>query len=227
MNDDRTIAQALSLTRVLKLPRQKLSTFGVTNIDYYMLSVTDETHTRLRRGKVISRRPEILRIADIKELFEGFGDNQDNMAEEMFRHIGRNPRILNYRFKNEPVSSETITESFPEVYRRIRKEVERKDLDLTSILKGDDQNWQISVMKLIVDITMRSAGENIAELEQHGMFSDQKGVPENIYNRIEYLFSKAEQDRTRISELGDMLNKYKLFEEYEDRFFTLMNRKGK
>ena len=52
---------------------------------------------------------------------------------------------------------------------------------------------------------------------------DQNGVPPKVYEEIEDLFVKVAESKARINELGDLLTRYGLFSEYEERFFSLMN----
>ncbi|MFC2060947.1 hypothetical protein ACFLUV_00375 [Elusimicrobiota bacterium] len=220
MNEKRLYENAMKMTEILKMPVQNIATFGPTNIEYYFLSEVDDG-TRVREGRVLSQRPEIIRPASIAELFEGFGENTPELAEEIFNRMKRNPRILNYKFSNIPGSTSRYTDPFYEVFKRIQGDIEKNERNLASVVKGNDDTWQISMMKFIVDMTLRSAGENMSDLEDKGLFPDEYGVPEYIRNKIKYLFKEAKKDKTRVSELGKLLNDNGLFKEYEDRFFKL------
>lgn len=220
MNENNTFEYALKRTQILKMPNQNISTFGPTNIEYYILSKFNKG-TRIRNGKVISSRPEIIKPYEIAELFEGFGENSPEFAEEIFRRIGNNPRILNYKFKNMPGTTSESSASINEVFIKIKNDVEKNGKNLSTIIKGFENTWQISIMKFIVDMTLKSAGDNISDMEQRGLFPDEHGVPEYVRNKIEYLFKQAQKNDTKINELGKSLNEYNLFKEYEDRFFKL------
>jgi len=220
MNKKDKIKNALRRTYILKMPKSCLSTFGITNIEYYVLSSLSDG-TRIREGRVISNKPQIVNPFELDGLFEGFGEYGERYAEEFLEIIGENTKILNYRFKNIPGSSSRMSESLAEVITKVRNEINEKEKNLAAIIKGDDETWNISIMKFIVEMTLRSAGENIAELEEHGLFPDRSGVPKYVKNRIEYLFEKAKTNKAAVEELGNLLNKYKLFSQYEDRFFRL------
>jgi hypothetical protein len=224
MNEKKDIFEhALKNTRILKMPKQNLSTFGTTNIDYYILSRLDSA-TRIREGRVMSRRPQIIKPPEMSgELFEGFGEYSE-YAEELFKVFGNNPRILNYTFKNTPKSMTDSNGTFGEVFRTIEQDLVKKGRELSAIIDSTEKGWQISIMKFIVEMTLKSAGENITELEQKGMFPDESGIPGYARNRIEHLFRQSRKDRSRINELGRELNRYGLFKEYEDRFFRLMEK---
>ncbi len=221
MDKREIIKIALENTKILKMPKQKLSTFGTTNMNYFLLSRLDDS-TRVREGKVISRKPEIISPAEISELFEGFDDYGREYAKELFEYSGSSPRMLNYRFKNIQEKTSESTSGLYDVYKKIKEDIEKGGNGLTAVIKGDESTWQISIMKFIIDMTVKSSGGNISDLEERGMFPDETGIPQNIRNKIDYLFEEARKDRSRIDELGTLLNKHNLFREYEDRFFKLL-----
>jgi hypothetical protein len=224
MNEKKDIFEyALKNTRILKMPRQNLATFGTTNIDYYMLSNLDGA-TRIREGKVISSRPQIIKPEPVTGLFEGFGEYSE-YAEELFELFDKNSKILNYQFKNQSGTMSDSSKSLDDVFKSISRDIQKKEKSLSAVIEGKESTWQISIMKFIVDMTLKSAGENITDLEERGMFPDEKGIPRYIRNRIEYLFREARKDRLKINQLGKLLNQYSLFKEYEDRFFKLLEKK--
>jgi hypothetical protein len=212
--------KAIRNTEILKMPKCKISTFGTTNIDYYILSSSDDK-TRIRDGKVISRRPEIIRPAQISELFEGFEDFAEKYGEELFEAFGKDIKILNYKFKNQPNSTTESSSTISEVYEKLKEQLGESRHNMSAIIRADEATWQISIMKFIVEITLKSAGGNIMDFEERSMFADERGIPQNIRNKIDYLFEKAKSDSMKREELGKLLTDYKLFKEYEDRFFGL------
>ncbi|MFH1415585.1 MAG: hypothetical protein ABIH89_05820 [Elusimicrobiota bacterium] len=226
MEKDEIFSKAIMNTAIMKMPNRKIATFGTTNMDYYLLSTRGEM-IKIREGKVVSRRPEILGPVQIADLFEGFGDFAEKYPEELFEAFGKNIKILNYRFNNESGIVTEAKSTIMEVYEKINSELKKKQNNLAAIISGNDDTWQISVMKFIIDMTMKSAAENISELEEHGLFEDGGDIPGNIRNKIEYLFIKAKNDKMARSELGNMLNKHNLFNEYEDRFFRLFGQTRK
>ena len=223
MNKWDIIEYALRNTHILKMPKQMLSTFGTTNIDYYLLSEL-EAGIKVREGKVISERPKIIKPFEIADLFEGFDDIVDNYGKEIFEIFGKNIKMLNYHFKNQLKETIRTSLSMKEVFNKIEAHISKKGSNLTAIIKGVESTWQISIMKFIVDITAKSAGQNISDLEEKGMFPDEDGIPAYIKNKIEYLFKEAGIDTSRIDELGKLLNNYGLFKDYEDRFFRLFKK---
>jgi hypothetical protein len=73
-------------------------------------------------------------------------------------------------------------------------------------------------------MTRSSASQNIAELNSRGLFERQYGIPKFVRDEIDDLFKVAFKDRSRIDELGSKLQSYGIFEQYQDRFFTLLRR---
>jgi hypothetical protein len=93
MKDD-IFKKILDNTVMLKMPEQSISTFGTTNINYHLLSKLKDT-TKIRDGRVISFKPEIIIAQNIEELFDGFGEASDIYARELYEMTGSNPKILN------------------------------------------------------------------------------------------------------------------------------------
>ena len=76
--EDKRIRDAVENTEILRLPKQTLSTFGVTNLYYYLVTEpayselikgTDETV--IREGRVVAERPKIVTPYYLSQL-EGF-----------------------------------------------------------------------------------------------------------------------------------------------------------
>ncbi len=222
MDREKLIKYVLEATRILRMPRQNIATFGASDINYYFLSNIDGS-TKVREGKVLSRRPEIIPAAGIKEIFDGFGDYPEKYTDEISRQLGKDIRVINYRFKNSLKNISRVNEPLRTVYERVLKEIKEKDSQRSAVIKGSETAWQISVMKFIIDYTMRSAPHNIRELQQKGMFPDEQGIPEYVRNRIKFLFREAEKKPEAIDELGRYLHEKGLFEQYEDLFFKLFS----
>ena len=65
--DDEKIKYAVDHTEILRSPKQSLSTFGTTNIYYYLVTepayselVKNATETVIREGRVFAERPRIV-----------------------------------------------------------------------------------------------------------------------------------------------------------------------
>ncbi|NQT94571.1 MAG: hypothetical protein HQ559_17580 [Lentisphaerae bacterium] len=59
-------------------------------------------------------------------------------------------------------------------------------------------------------------------MEKQRLFERVEGLPRGIRDDIEALFLGAARDRSLIKMLAKRLQEYGVFEEYEDRFFSLV-----
>ncbi|KPJ87289.1 MAG: hypothetical protein AMS17_08950 [Spirochaetes bacterium DG_61] len=64
------------------------------------------------------------------------------------------------------------------------------------------------------------------EVREEGAVKGQDRVPSEVRDRIEYLFELAENDISKAGELKKELDRWGIFQEYEDRFLDLFGRKN-
>ena len=94
-----------------------------------------------------------------------------------------------------------------------------------AIIKGKDDMWDVSLLKFVHQITSHSMRGNIAQMQSRGLLDiDSLGVPLEARLRIEEMFSMINADKMEPRELKDELDRWELFDEYQDRFFALFNR---
>lgn len=213
-------------TRILRFPKYSLSTFGVTNIYYYLLTELRTNKIKLREGRVISERPQILFPRQPENIFEGFSEESRQYAQMLFQEFGSDVRILQYKFRNEFKKSSVSSSSLDTTIPKINERIDRADQEPATIIKGINAVWQVSLMKFIIEMTIKSFYDNITELKERGFLETEGGVPKPVRSQIERLFEQAKKDRGKIDELGEKLSKFGLFEEYEDKFFSLFKKKN-
>ena len=226
-NYDAEIEYAISHTDLVRLPEQRLNTFGVTKVHYYLLTEPMDSvgETRIREGQVIAERPRIVTPGYFLNVFEGFGDHARKQAEALLNRYGFDPDILEYKYKNEMSNTWTLSENIGDVILKISNKIDDESDPLAAILKGPDDAWQISLMMFIMRMTRSSAPKNIAELDSRGLFERHHEIPKFVRDEIDDLFRAGLKDRSRINELGSKLQSYGLFEQYQDRFFSLVRRR--
>lgn len=226
-NYDQRIEYAIEHTEVLRPPQRTLATFGTTNIRYFLVTeplyreiakVGEETV--IREGRVVAERPRIVTPAYLANLFEGF-EHGRQFADFLLRKYGPGEPGLLYRYKNEPKDLTIVSDPVAMVARRLNEQVDREGDPLTTIIRGVDDLWDISLMKFIHDITQSSVGPNVSELETRGLLNMEAGVPRDARERIEELFEQVRKGEAEPSELKLELDRWGLFEEYEDRFFHM------
>jgi hypothetical protein len=223
------IEYAARHTEIIRYPRQHLATFGVTNIYYYLLTeptyseISDATNeTVIREGRVIAERPKIVTPYYLTHL-EGFSYDARQYFQKMLVMHGPNAPGLFYTYKNEPKGLNIVSDGLPAVIEKLNGEIDKKDDPLATIIKGQDDLWDVSLLKFIYEITSRSVHNNVAQMGSMGMFgASQGGIPVGVRQTIEEMFQQAWRGEIRAFELEQELNRWGVFEEYQDRFFSLV-----
>jgi hypothetical protein len=230
--DNEKIENAALHTEILRHPRQQLATFGVTNINYYIVTEPayaeiskDTNETVIREGRVIAERPKIVTPYYLTNL-EGFSYDARRYFDLLLRMHGPDAAGLFYTYKNEPGNLNIVSDGWQTVVDRLNLEIDKKGDPLASIIKGQDELWDVSLLRFIFEITNRSLSTNVAQLNSRGLLGmSHGGVPVGARVRIEEMFQQAAQGEIKLHELEQELNRWGAFGEYQDRFFALV--KGK
>ncbi|GAI96223.1 unnamed protein product [marine sediment metagenome] len=230
--DDERIREAVKHTEIVRLPKQSLSTFGTTNIYYYLVTkpayselVNDVTETVVREGRVIAEKPKIVTPYYLSRL-EGFSSEARKYFETMLGTSGSHAAGLLYSYRNEPKELTIVSEDLLSVVDKLNAEIDKKDDPLTSIIKGEDELWDVSLLKFIYEMTARSVRSNLQQMGARGLLNiDASGVPADARVKIEELFGRVASGESEPRDLKEELDRWGLFEEYQDRFFALF--KGK
>jgi hypothetical protein len=225
------IENAARHTEILRHPRQHLSTFGVTNIYYYLVTepsyselVSDSGETVIREGRVIADRPKIVTPYYLSHL-DGFSFDARRYFDTLLRMHGADAPGLFYTYKNEPKGLNIVSENWLAVVERLNGEIDRKGDPLASIIKGQDDLWDVSLLKFIYEITSRSLPDHVSQLGSRGMLGmSHGGIPVGARLRIEELFEQVAKGESLPYELERELNRWGAFKEYQDRFFSLIRR---
>jgi len=226
--DDERIEYAIRHTEVLRLPKQSLATFGTTNLYYYLLTepaysefVGNVSETVIREGRVIAERPRIVTPYYLSRL-EGFSLDARRYFEMLLRtHSPSTPGLL-YTYKNEPKELNIISDNLLSVVDKLNAEIDKRGDPLTSIIRGADELWDVSLLKFIYEMTRSSLRDNVLEMGSRGLLDiDSGGIPVDARLRIEELFRQVAKGEREPRELKEELDRWGLFEEYEDRFFAI------
>jgi hypothetical protein len=109
------------------------------------------------------------------------------------------------------------------VVGKINEEIDKKNDPLSSIIKGQDDLWDVSLLKFIYEITSRSMQSNIRQLGSRGLLGmSPGGVPVGARQKIEDMFRQVAEGECKADVLEEELNRWGVFEEYQDRFFALV-----
>ena len=227
--DNERIEYAARHTEILRHPRQHLSTFGITNVYYYLVTeptykelVSDVSETVIREGRVIAERPQIVTPYYLTRL-EGFSYDARQYFDTLLRMHGADTPGLFYTYKNEPKGLNIVSDNWPVVVAKLNAEIDKKGDPLASIIKGQDDLWDVSLLKFIYEITSRSLQSNVSQLGSRGLLGmSPGGVPVGARQRIEEMFQQVTRGEIKAHELERELHQWGIFEEYQDRFFALV-----
>jgi len=228
MDDDR-IEDAVRHTEILRLPKQSLATFGTTNIGYYLVTkpvyeeITKESkETVIREGRVIAERPRIVTPYYMSQI-NGFSEDAKRYFNLLIEKFGSNTPGLFYTYRNEPGKLTIVTGELKAVVDRLNTDIDKRGDPLITIIKGRDELWDVSIMRFIYEITSNSMQNNISQLLSRGLMDvDAGGVPTGARLRIEELFTRLVRGEINPGELKGELERWNLFEEYQDRFFNIL-----
>ena len=230
-SDDR-IEYAVRHTEILRPPRQSLATFGTTNIYYYLVTepayaeitgAVDETV--VREGRVIAERPRIITPYYLSRL-EGFSLEARKYLDTLIKVYGPDAPGLFYTYRNEPKGLNIVADKWLAVVDKLNAEIDKRGDPLTSIIKGEDELWDVSLMKFIYQLARSSLQDNLSQMGARGLLNvDSGGVPVDARLRIEELFGKAMKGEYAPHDLKDELDRWNLFAEYEDRFFAIFKKR--
>ncbi len=230
--NDKRVEDAVRHTEILRPPKQSLATFGTTNIYYYLLTepayseFTGEVNeTVIREGRVIAEKPRIVTPYYLSRL-EGFSPDARKYFDMLIKAFGHDAPGLFYTYKNEPKELNIVSDKWPAVADKLNNEIDKRGDPLTSIIKGEDDLWDVSLLKFIYEITRGSVQNNMSQLGGRGLLNmDSSGVPVDARLRIEELFRLVSSGEREPSMLKDELDRWNIFGEYEDRFFGIFKRR--
>ncbi len=229
--DDERIADAVKHTEILRPPKQSLATFGSTNIYYYLVTepayselVKGAAETVIREGRVITEKPRIVTPYYLSRV-EGFSPDAKRYFEMLLRAHGPDAPGLFYTYKNEPKELNIVSDNLLSVVNKLNAEIDKRGDPLTSIIRGQDELWDVSLIKFIYEVTRSSVQDNLLQMEARGLLDmDASGVPSDARVRIEELFRRVSRGENEPRELKAELDRWGLFDEYEDRFLTLFKK---
>ena len=221
---------AVNNTEIVRMPSRHLETFGTTVLRYHLVSELMDSvgQIRIRQGRMDSSQPKIITPeAYSKTFLEGFGDEARKYVDWLQEHE-KQIRILQYGYtlSQQSFSEHIVTDELRAVVDRVEQDVKSKDDPLSAVVVGVDDPWDVCLIKLFWEMIQSSAKTNIRQLSKHHMFDPDGDIPRGVREEIESSFLAASRDPSLIKGLGSKLQTYGLFEEYQDRFFSLVRTSG-
>ena len=229
---DRRILAAFEKTKVVRPPRQHLATFGSTTLTYFIVTkpayeelVPRDTESVVREGTVFAQRPEVVTPAYVLRL-DGFGDEARRMLEMFASQYGPDAPALFYSYRNESKSPDIVTGEPEAVADRIKSDLNGKGADLAVVITGPDELWDVCLLKFIYEFTAASVAENVGDLMGQRLLEQDPsvGIPRGAVRRVEEMFAQVESGNAEPAALKQELDRWDLFQRYEDRFLGLFRR---
>jgi len=229
--EDERIKEAVKNTEILRPPKRSLATFGTTNVYYYLVTepayselVKGTAETVVREGRVIAERPKIVTPLYLSHL-EGFSPEAKRYMDSLIQAYGSHAPGVYYTYRNEPKELNIVSDNLLAVVDRLNRDIDKRGDPLASIIRGQDELWDVSLMKFIYEMTRSSMPENLMQMETRGLLDmDARGVPADARVRIEELFKMVAKGDLDPGELKSELDRWGLFEEYEDRFLAIFKK---
>jgi hypothetical protein len=219
---------ALANTEVLLPPTKRLETFGTTVINYHLISEKMDAvnEVRIREGRVHAEKPQVLTPAYFERLLlDGFGEEAQDYVQWL-RSNFQDLTFLKYgfRFRKEEIQESTIHEDFKTAAARVTTFVKTQGDPLTAVIKGVDDAWEVCLLKFTTDIIRKSVPDHVNDFRKRKLFDEIEGVPLAVRHELESDFESAGSDSSKVKALGNKLQHYGVFENYEDRFYELVRR---
>lgn len=241
MKDKQRIKEVLENTEILLEPDDLISTEHDTILHYYVLSKPyyldefpeESPETKVREGKITWEKPKLL-TPDYMINMSGFSGE----AKKAMQIIAReNPDLagLLYKmnYKKQSISTFTIGREIETAEAEIRDNIDEDDNSLTVIIRGVDELWDVSLMKFIQTLMLKSAYKSqLPDYEEKGFLStDDKGysvvtrnlegLPIAAGEEIEKMFEMVKNGDEDPSKLKKELDRWGVFNAYQDKFFDL------
>lgn len=164
---------ALENTRVVLGPRNRLSTFGTSIINYHLVTEDMDTAnlSRVREGRIHAEKPQILSPHHIARLMlEGFGDKAREFADSVSANAAQFAFLkYGFRFRKDELRTYDVHEQIETVIESVTHRVTETDDPLSAVITGVDDGWEVCLIKFMIDLIQNSAGGNLDDFRQQGM----------------------------------------------------------
>jgi len=246
MGLEEKIRKAMEETSVILDPKELISSYSSTTVRYYMLTVpmyldfegrANDSETIIREGKITWQKPKLLTPSYMLRV-EGFSD-EARKAFEMIASEDNDLAMILYKLKlaRDAEKMDIVSESLNTVLDKIIDDINKRGEKHTAIVKGVDEFWDVSLSKFAQELMTKSAYfsqlPDMMERNDIGMNSkgfpvvtrDSLGIPLAARKEIEILFKLFEKGEVKPSKLKGELDRWGVFEQYQDRFLRHFKKK--
>ncbi len=248
MELEEKIKKVIQDTEIIRHPDKMLASFDSTTIHYYMLTTpmylefegrSSVAETVIREGRIVWQRPKVITPSYMLRV-EGFSGEARKAFEILAEEDADLAMILyGLRMSRDFEKMEIVSNSIASVARNITGDIERKKDSYSAVIKGVDEFWDVSLSKFIQEIVNKSAyysqlpdllRNSTVRVGNEGfpvITRDRMGYPIIARNEIEILFKLFEKGEIEPIELKQELDRWGLFEQYQDRFFKYFRKRKK
>ena len=210
---------AVNNTEVLHHPSTLLETFGNTIVNYHLLTelMDHPDKVRIREGRIEAYKPQIITPASLGQAeLEGFGEEARHYVDWLRDHE-TDLMILKYGFaiKKQVINDHLVSEQLPLVIEQLQTRLKEENDPMSALVVGVEEPWEVCLLKLMVEVIQRSMPKHVTDL---------RNDPDGRRHDIERAFLDASRDASLIPALNQKLHDYGIFEQYQDRFFSLCRR---
>jgi len=247
MELEEKIKKVINETEVIKQPDKLLASFDSTTIHYYMLATPmylefegkePDAETVIREGKIVWQKPKVITPSYMLRV-EGFSGEARKALEIMAEEDNDLAMILySLRMSRDFEKMEIVSNSIPLVAKKISGDIEKRKDPYSAIIKGVDEFWDVSLSKFVQEVVTKSAYfSQLPDLLKNSSIRvnsegfpvitrDTTGYPVIAKNEIEILFKLFEKGEIQSLELKQELDRWGMFDKYQDRFFKYFKRSG-
>ena len=246
MGIEEKIKKAMDGTSVILDPKELISSFSSTTVRYYMLTVpmyldfegrATDSETIIREGKITWQKPKLLTPSYMMRV-EGFSD-EAKRAFEMIASEDSDLAMILYRLRlaKDSERMDIVSESLNTVLDKIIDDINKRGEKHTAIIKGVDEFWDVSLSKFAQELMTKSAyfsqlpdmlERNAIGMNNNGfpvVTRDSMGIPIAARKEIEIMFRLFEKGEVKPSKLKEELDRWGVFEQYQDRFLSFFRKK--
>ena len=233
MDSEQDWIKTVERSWVVRFPKQHLMTFGTTNIAYYV--VTEPIYQEMdpqkqegvvRSGRVIAEQPTVITPTYAMNL-KGFSQDAYEYLQHLAQQYGPNSPGILYQYKKQVEKMEIVGGLPSEIAHRISEDLDRRDENMSVVMVGVDELWDVALLKFIYEFTSSSSTQNVREFQARGLLEPQAGyggTPQAAIQQIQRLFRETEQGGDP-DVLKRELDRWGLFQHFQDRFLDLFRRK--
>ncbi|NLM96190.1 MAG: hypothetical protein GX175_00990 [Halanaerobiaceae bacterium] len=245
MQSPERIAYALRETEILREPEELISTTRSTTLAFYVLAEPaylevfkhEGQETKIRKGKISWEKPRLTTPFYILDM-EGFSSEAKEALRILAMQYSDLAGILyKMRYRKEDLEERTVPYKIMETFRRLENKIEDQNERFSVVIKGIDELWDVSLMKYIQKLIIRSVIESqipyyenkgYLRMDERGFAAitrNLEGLPIVAQNEIEEMFEEVKKGNLDPSVLKRELDSWGVFSSYEDRFFDLFRKK--